>query len=67
MTMQEAYRSMIRGKSSKKGPSEMERIDFILEGAIDSVDWRATMVADLTVKVEPPPGGRSTFLTKREC
>jgi hypothetical protein len=58
---------MIRGKSSKMGLSEMEGIAFVSEGETNQVDWRATMVADLVAKTEPHPGGRSTFLTKREC
>jgi hypothetical protein len=49
---------MFRGnKSSKIGPSEMAGKTFVLEGA--------TMVAKM--KTEPPLGGGSTFLTKREC
>jgi hypothetical protein len=56
-----------KGKSSKKGPSEMAGIAFVSEGATNQVDWRAAMVADLIAKTEPPPGGRSTFLAKREC
>jgi hypothetical protein len=58
---------MIKGKSSKKGPSEMEGIVFISKGATNRVDWRAAMVADLIAKTEPPPDGRSSFFTKREC
>jgi len=59
---------MFKGsKSSKKGPSEMAGIAFVSEGASNKVDWRATMVADLTAKAGPPLGGRSTFLAKREC
>jgi hypothetical protein len=49
----EASRSMIRGKSSKMGPSEMAGIDFCSEGETNQVDWRETMVADLVVKTEP--------------
>jgi hypothetical protein len=64
---QEASRSMIRGKSSKQGLSEMAWIAFVSVGATNQVDWRASMVVDLIVKIEPPPGGRSTFLAKREC
>jgi hypothetical protein len=64
---QEASRSMIKGKSSKTGSSEMAGITSVSEGAANQVDWRATMVVDLTMKIEPPPGGRSTFLAKREC
>jgi hypothetical protein len=45
----------------------MEGIAFVSEGAANQVDWRAGMVADLIAKIEPPPGGRSTFLAKREC
>ena len=72
MTMQdaqeeEAYRSMIRGKSSKTSLSEMVGIAFVSEGATNQVDWRAVMVADVIMKIEPPPGGGSTFLAKREC
>jgi hypothetical protein len=58
---------MIRGKSSKKGLSEMAWIDFGSEGGDNQVDWRSTMVADLIEKIWTPPGGRSTFLAKREC
>jgi hypothetical protein len=49
------------------GPSEMVGIAFVSEGATNQVDWRATIVADLKGKKEPPLGGRSTFLAKREC
>jgi hypothetical protein len=59
---QEASRSMIIGKSSQTGPSEMAGITFVLEGATI-----AGKVTDLIVKIKPPPSGRSTFLTKREC
>jgi hypothetical protein len=67
MTIQDAQeqgasRSMIKGKSSQIGPSKMEAITFVSEGAT-----RAGKVADLITKIEPPPSGRSTFLTKREC
>jgi hypothetical protein len=59
---------MFKGnKSSKKGPNEMAGIAFCSEGAVDQVDWRATMVADMIAKTEPPLGGGSTFLAKREC
>jgi hypothetical protein len=58
---------MIRGKSSKTGLSEMAGIAFVSEGATNQVDWRATVVANLKAKAEPPPSGRITFLTKREC
>jgi hypothetical protein len=64
---QEASRSMIRVKSSKKAPSEMAGIAFVSEGAANQVDWRAAMVADPIAKTKPPPCGGSTFLTKREC
>ena len=47
--------------------SEMAWIAFVSEGATNQVDWRATMVADLITKIEPPSSGRSTFLAKREC
>jgi hypothetical protein len=72
MTMQDAQeqdpsRSMIRGKSSKKGPSDMAGITFVSEGATNQLDWKAGMVADLAMKTGPPLGGRSTFLPKREC
>jgi hypothetical protein len=72
MTMQgaqekEAFRSMIKEKSLMMGPSEMARIVFASEGATNHVYWKATMVVDLTTKTEPPPGGRTTFLAKREC
>jgi hypothetical protein len=59
---QEASRSMIRGKSSQTGPSEMVGIAFVSEGAA-----RDGKVADLIAKIEPPASGRSTFLAKREC
>jgi hypothetical protein len=39
----------------------------VLEGKANQVDWRETMVADLETKIDPTPGGRSTFFTKREC
>jgi hypothetical protein len=58
---------MILGKSSKMGPSEMAKITFVSEGAANQVDWTTNMVADLIAKIEPPPGGRSTFLANREC
>ena len=58
---------MIRGKSLKKGPSEMVRITFFSEGASNQVDWRVAMVSYLIAKTEPPLGDRSTFLAKREC
>jgi hypothetical protein len=60
-------RSMIRGKFSQTGSSEMVGIDFVSKGATNWVDWRTDMVENLIVKIEPPPGGRSTFLAKREC
>ena len=63
---QEASRS-IGSKSSQPGRSEMAGIDFVLEGATNQVDWREGMLAYLIVKIEPPLGGRSTFLVKREC
>jgi hypothetical protein len=58
---------MIKGKSSKQGPSEMAGIAFVSKRAMNQVDWRAGMIANLIAKIEPPPGGRSTFLTKEEC
>ena len=58
---------MIRGKSSKMGPSEMAGIAFVSEGAANQVNWRATMVSYLKRITESPLGGGSTFLTKREC
>jgi hypothetical protein len=64
---QEASRSMIKGKYSTKGLSETKGIAFVLEVATNHVDWKASMVADLIMKTKPPPGGRSTFLPKREC
>jgi hypothetical protein len=64
---QEASKSMFKGKSSKKGRSKIARIAFISERAANQMDWRAAIVADLIAKTEPPLGGRSTFLTKREC
>jgi len=72
MAMQDAQerkasRSMIKGKSSKTGPSKMAGIDFVSEGAANQVDWRGSMVENLIAKIEPPLGGRSTFLSKREC
>jgi hypothetical protein len=54
-------------KSSKKGSNEMARIAFGSEEAINQMDWRAATVADMVAKTEPPLGGRSTFLAKREC
>jgi hypothetical protein len=65
---QEASRSMFKGsKSSKKGSNEMAGIAFDSEGAVDQVDWRASMVADMVAKTKPPLGGGSTFLAKRKC
>jgi hypothetical protein len=65
---QEASRSMFKGsESSKTGPSEMIGIHFVSKGETDQVDWRESMVVDLVAKIEPHPGGRSTFLAKREC
>jgi hypothetical protein len=58
---------MIKGKSSKMGPSEMAMIAFISKGAANQVDWRAAMVANLTTKTEPPTSGGSTYLAKSEC
>jgi hypothetical protein len=57
---------MIKRKSSKKGLSEMARIAFISKGEANKVDRTASMVVNLTRKTKPPPGGRSTFLAKRE-
>jgi hypothetical protein len=62
-----ASRSMIKGKFSAKGLSKMARIVFVSEGVANRVDWRVAIVADLIAKTEPPLGGRSTFLGKREC
>jgi hypothetical protein len=45
----------------------MARIAFCSKGAANQVYWREAMVADLIVKIEPHPSGRSTFLAKREC
>jgi hypothetical protein len=44
---QEDFRSMIRGKSSKMSPSEMEGITFMSKGATNQMDWRAGMVVDM--------------------
>jgi hypothetical protein len=44
---QEAFRSMIKGKSSKMGLSEMARITFMSKGATNQTDWRAGMIADM--------------------
>jgi len=64
----EASRSMFRGsESSETGQSEMAGIASVSEGATNQVDWRAGMVADMVEKIEPPSGGRNTFLAKREC
>jgi hypothetical protein len=57
----------ISSESSERGLREMERIDFMSKGASNQVDWRVGMVVDMVVKVDPTLGGRSTFLTKREC
>jgi hypothetical protein len=71
MTMQDAHeqeasRSMFKSnKSSKKGLNEMAGIAFCLEGAVDQVDCRTTMVVDMVAKTEPPLGSGSTFLAKR--
>jgi hypothetical protein len=58
-----ASKSMYKGKSSKKSLNEMVKIAFILEGAINQVDWRVVMV----VTTQPPPSGKKTFIAKREC
>jgi hypothetical protein len=64
----EASRSMFKGnKSLKKGLNQMVGIAFGSEGATDEVDWREIVVTDMIAKTEPPLGGRSTFLAKREC
>jgi hypothetical protein len=59
----EAYRRMIKMKSSKTGLSEMVGITSISEGEDNQVNWRV----DLVAKIELTPGGRNTFLAKREC
>jgi hypothetical protein len=65
---QEASRSMIRGsESSETGHTVMEGIASMSEGVSNEVDWRGGMIADLIAKIEPTPGGRNTFLAKREC
>jgi hypothetical protein len=65
---QETSRSMFRGsESSETGQTIMAGIASVSEGATNQVYWRAGMVADLVAKIEPTPGGRSTFLAKREC
>jgi hypothetical protein len=53
---------MVKEKSSQTSPSETIGIAFVSEGAS-----RDGTVADLIAKTEPPPGGTSTFLAKREC
>jgi hypothetical protein len=58
---------MMRGKYSTMGLRKMTWIYFVSYGAPNRVDWRATMVVALIAKTEPPLGGRSTFLAKREC
>jgi hypothetical protein len=58
---------MIRGKSSKMGLSEMAGIAFVSEGANQSGGLERNHGSDLVAKTEPTPGGRSTFLAKREC
>jgi hypothetical protein len=64
----EASWTMFKGSdSSKIGPSEMERITYVLEGVDDQVDWRASMVAYMVVKTKSHSRGRNTFLAKREC
>jgi hypothetical protein len=37
-------------KPLKKGLSEMEGIAFVSKGAVNQVDWREAMLADLLVK-----------------
>jgi hypothetical protein len=64
----EVSRSMFKGsESSETGQIMMARITCVSEGASNQVYYRAGMVANLVVKIESTPGGRSTFLTKRDC
>jgi hypothetical protein len=59
---------MFRGnESSEIGHTIMAGIDSMSEGETNQVYWRAGMVAYLVANIEPTPGGRSTFLAKREC
>jgi len=59
---------MFKGNLSlKKGSNEVAGIALCSEGATDQVNWRATLVADMIAKIEPPLGGGSTFVPKREC
>jgi hypothetical protein len=64
----DTYRSMFRGSESlETDHTIMPGIYFLSKGATNQVYWRDSMVADLVANIEPNPGGRSTFLAKREC
>jgi hypothetical protein len=73
MAMQDAQehnnsRSMFIGsESSETGQTIMEGMASLSKGVTNQVSWREGMVANLIAKIEPTLGGRSTFLTKREC
>jgi hypothetical protein len=45
----------------------MAGIAFMSEGATNQGDWKEDTAADLIANIEPPSGGRSIFLVKREC
>ena len=64
--MKEAPRRMIKEKSMNIILSEMVGISFVLDEASNYVDWREAMVVDLVSKTKPTPGGRSTFVAKRD-
>jgi hypothetical protein len=59
---------MFKGSESLEiGQIMMEGITSVSEGETNQVYWREGMVAYLVVNIEPTIGGRSTFLSKREC
>jgi hypothetical protein len=65
---QENYRRMFRGSEYlKTGHTIMEEIASMSKGVSNQVYWRVGMVMDLVAKIAKNAGGRSTFLSKREC
>jgi hypothetical protein len=59
---------MFRSNESLETSQSMKaRIDFVLKGATNQVDWREGMVVDLVGNIDPTPSGRSTVFAKREC
>ena len=54
-------------ESSNIGQSEMEKIVSVLDGTTNQMDWKRTLVAYSVAKINLTTGGRSTFITKKEC